>query len=207
MNDAYAPYPGWNVLAKWDSQSFNHQTRAVLHRRLTEIPERRFFSATEWQVLEALCDTVMPQDGARTPVPLAAWIDAAQHEGRSNGTRFAEMPPDRDAWRQGLAALNAEAQLRNGSDFAALDAEARAALLHDVDAGRVEAAEWVGLPPQLFFRHLVLSEIVGIHYSHPTGQSEIGFGGPASPRGYVRLDAGRADSWEAPPGDWRGLEP
>ena len=34
-------------------------------------------------------------------------------------------------------------------------------------------------------------------YSHPKAWNEIGFGGPASPRGYVRLDGDRPDPWEA----------
>ncbi len=203
MNGRFrSPYPGWNVLDKWDSPSFNDTTRAVLHRRLTEVPPRRFFTAQEWPTLEALCETAMPQEGAPDPVPLAPWIDAALHEGRSSGTRHADMPPAPEAWRQGLAALDAEAQARGAAGFAALDRAARGALLRDVDSSDVAAAEWRGLPPQRFFRHLVLAEIVGIYYAHPTGQSEIGFGGPASPRGYVRLQANRADSWEAPPGEW-----
>ena len=35
------------------------------------------------------------------------------------------------------------------------------------------------------------------YYSHPHAWSEIGFGGPASPRGYVRMDFDRRDPWEA----------
>lgn len=49
----------------------------------------------------------------------------------------------------------------------------------------------------------LLAAIVKIYYAHPAAMSEIGFGGPASPRGYVRLGADRFDGWEAPPGDWK----
>jgi hypothetical protein len=41
-------------------------------------------------------------------------------------------------------------------------------------------------------------------YSHPWAWNEIGFGGPASPRGYVRMAFDRRDPWEAAeakPGD------
>ncbi|HZD88840.1 MAG TPA: gluconate 2-dehydrogenase subunit 3 family protein, partial [Pseudolabrys sp.] len=50
---------------------------------------------------------------------------------------------------------------------------------------------------QSFMRHVLLREIVGIYYAHPDAWSEIGFGGPASPRGYVRLAENRRDPWEA----------
>ena len=35
------------------------------------------------------------------------------------------------------------------------------------------------------------------YYAHPTAWSEIGWGGPASPRGYVRMDLNERDPWEA----------
>ncbi len=40
-------------------------------------------------------------------------------------------------------------------------------------------------------------DICGAYYSHPFAWNEIGFGGPASPRGYVRMDFNRRDPWEA----------
>lgn len=56
-------------------------------------------------------------------------------------------------------------------------------------------------------RVLVLPAIVSIYYVHPAGQSEIGYGGPASPRGYVRLEGNRFDGWEAGPGIWPDASP
>ena len=42
----------------------------------------------------------------------------------------------------------------------------------------------------------MLRDLYGAYYSHPTAWSDIGFGGPANPRGYVRLAADRRDAWE-----------
>ena len=39
--------------------------------------------------------------------------------------------------------------------------------------------------------------MVVAYYAHPAAWNEIGFGGPASPRGYVRMDFDRRDPWEA----------
>jgi hypothetical protein len=36
-----------------------------------------------------------------------------------------------------------------------------------------------------------------MYYAHPQAWDEIGFGGPASPRGYVRMGFNRYDPWEA----------
>ncbi len=50
-----------------------------------------------------------------------------------------------------------------------------------------------GMPSDVFFDARLLRDIVHAYYSHPTAWSEIGFGGPASPRGYVRMDFDRRD--------------
>jgi hypothetical protein len=41
--------------------------------------------------------------------------------------------------------------------------------------------------------------VLGAFYSHPWAWNEIGFGGPAYPRGYARLGPGQREHWEAPP--------
>jgi hypothetical protein len=71
------------------------------------------------------------------------------------------------------------------------------AVLGDIQAGRVEAPEWADLPPARFFKDVLLKAAAGFYYAHPDAWSEIGFGGPASPRGYVRLGFDQRDPWEA----------
>jgi hypothetical protein len=61
----------------------------------------------------------------------------------------------------------------------------------------LNAPEWAGMPSQIFFKHRLLRDVVLAYYSHPTAWSEVGWGGPASPRGYVRLDFNDRDPWEA----------
>ena len=39
----------------------------------------------------------------------------------------------------------------------------------------------------VFFAKRLLPDVVFAYYAHPTAWNEIGFGGPASPRGYVRM--------------------
>jgi hypothetical protein len=50
---------------------------------------------------------------------------------------------------------------------------------------------------KLFFEHRVIPDITHAYYAHPVAWNEIGFGGPASPRGYVRMGLDRRDPWEA----------
>lgn len=192
-------YPGYDVLEKRDSASWDDTTRRVVDGRLQDIPERRFFDQDEWATLEALCDTVLPQPERIDPIPLAPFVDAVMVDNRTSGTRYEPLPPMREAWRRGLAAIDAEALCRTGQRFADLAYEDREAVLKKVDEEDVMASEWDGLPPRRLFRDILANEIVRIYYAHPAAWNEIGFGGPASPRGYVRLGANRRDRWESPP--------
>ena len=53
------------------------------------------------------------------------------------------------------------------------------------------------MPPKIFFTQRMAHDIVMAYFSHPTSWNEIGWGGPASPRGYVRMDFDERDPWEA----------
>lgn len=190
-------YPGYDVLSKWDSPSFDAATRAVLSDRLVRIPARRFLDEDEWRLLEAIVARLLPQPERSDPIPIAPWIDDMLFHDRREGFRHDNMLPMRDAWRLGLAAIDAEARERRDRAFADLPAADQDAVLEAVAAGDVRAAEWTRLPAQRFFTDILLKTAAGIYYSHPSAWSEIGFGGPASPRGYVRLGFDQRDGWEA----------
>jgi hypothetical protein len=41
-----------------------------------------------------------------------------------------------------------------------------------------------------------MRDALAAFYAHPWAWSEIGFGGPAYPRGYARLGVGLSEAWE-----------
>ncbi len=192
-------YPGYDVLNKRNTPSWNEQTRKVIDQRLAIDPnQHRFFTDEEWPTIRAVCDRIVPQTVARPrPAPLAAMIDQKMHGNNNDGYRYAELPPMREAWRQGLAALDAEATARHRRRFHDLDPLEQDAILGAVQNGDVQDTAWNGLPPRSFFTKRVLHDIVSAYYAHPTSWNEVGFGGPASPRGYVRMNFDRRDPWEA----------
>ena len=198
MSTFRSPYPGYDVLAGRETVSWDDATRAVVDRRLHDVPERRFLDPGEWATLEAVCARLLPQpDRPDAPIPLAPWIDRMLEENRHDGYRFADMPPLREAWRLGLRGIEQESALRYGGSFPVLAAGEQDAVLRAVQCGEVAGEAWTRLPPRRFFAHTLLRTVAGIYYSHPAAWSEIGFGGPASPRGYVRLGLDRRDPWEA----------
>jgi hypothetical protein len=190
-------YPGYDVLAKWESPSFDDKTRAVVERRLRAIPERRFLSEAEWSLLEAVCARLIPQPDRPRPIPIVPWIDDMLAANRGEGFRHDGAPPMREVWRRGLAGLEAEAVRRHGQAFPALAPPMQDETLRGVQEGAVHAEAWAGLSAPHFFVQVLLKTVAGIYYAHPDAWSEIGFGGPASPRGYVRLGFDERDPWEA----------
>jgi hypothetical protein len=192
-------YPGYDVLRKRNTPSWNDQTRAVIDHRVRMDPDRHsFLSATEWPTMRALCDRIVPQPPDRLHrAPVAAMVDEKLHGDKRDGYRDARLPPMREAWQRGLAALDAEAKAHHRHRFHELPAAEQDAVLAAVQKGEVTAKEWRELPAKLFFTKRLLHDIVSAYYGHPESWNEIGFGGPASPRGYVRMNFDRRDPWEA----------
>jgi hypothetical protein len=98
MNGALPPprYPGYDVLAKWDSPSFDDITRNVLAHRLDAVPPRRWLTAAEWGLLDAINARLLPQPERAQPIPITPWIDAMLHDDRGEGFRHPDMlPPPR----------------------------------------------------------------------------------------------------------------
>ncbi len=190
-------YPDYDVLEKRDTPSWNAQTREVVRKRLREVPPRRFFTEAQWKTVQAVCDRVIPQPDRADPVPIVPWLDAKLWQGQGDGTRYAMLPPQTDCWRRGSDGIEAEARHRYGRAYHLLDPVEQDLLLRAMDNGEMESPAWPkDLPSRSFMRHVLLRQIVEIYYAHPAAWSEIGFGGPASPRGYVRLGANRRDPWE-----------
>lgn len=192
-------YPGYDVMRKRDGVSWNDKTREVIDRRLAQAADDRGkLPESRWQTLTALCECILPQaDRNRKPIPVAAAIAANIGKDVSEGYRDRRLPAFRQAWERGLDALQDEARRRHGEDFPALAGLQKQALLSDIAEGSTVSPVWGDMPAALFFSSRVLHDLVSIYYAFPAAWNEIGFGGPASPRGYVRLGFDRRDPWEA----------
>ena len=43
---------------------------------------------------------------------------------------------------------------------------------------------------------MLVSDCCAVYYAHPWAWDEIGYGGPAYPRGHMRLEEGEPEPWE-----------
>ena len=190
-------YPGYDVLAKRYTPSWNEQTRRVIDRRLAIPREPRFLTQEEFATLTAIAGRITPQPRDRPPIPVAALIDEKLLQDRADGYRGEGMPREREAWRRGLRALNEEARQAHGITFDALAPAQQDALLAQGQEGALHNPAWGGMPVKTFFKQRLIRDIVLAYWSHPTAWNAIGWGGPASPRGYVRMGYDERDPWEA----------
>lgn len=181
-------YPDYDVLATvehWDAL-----TRRVVLDRVANVPEIRFFDEAQTRTLRAFCDVVTGQD--REPrVPVLEMVDAKLDAGRLDGFRYVDMPPDPETWRRVAAHLDASA---GEAGFAAAGSELQHEIVERFSKGELD---WE-LPVERAWA-VVMRMVLAAFYSHPWAWNEIGFGGPAYPRGYARLGLGQREHWEAPP--------
>ncbi len=190
-------YPDYDVMSKQFSPSWNEVTRKVVQARLAVSREPRFFNSREWETLQAVCARIMPQPETGAIIPLPAYVDAKISDKHQDGYRYASLPHQGEAWQRGLAALDQEAVDAYGARYHLLTPEQQDVLLQRMQDGTLDCNAWQGMPSKPFFEHRVIADITHAYYAHPIAWNEIGFGGPASPRGYVRMGLDRRDPWEA----------
>ena len=195
-----SPYEGYDVLEKWSSPDWDEPTREVVRRRLDAVPPLRFLTAHEARLLDAIVEHIIPQPERRGAdrVAIVPWIDEKLFHDWRDGYRYEDVPPLREAWRLGLAAVDETARRQHGRVFADLDVTAQDAVLRAIQRGDVPVEIWSDVPAARFFRDVLCLTVVKIYYAHPSAWSEIGYSGPSSPRGHVRNWMGGVDPWDAP---------
>ncbi len=185
-------YPDFDVLEQ--SDHWDEVTRRVVLARL-QAPAIRFFDDAQARTLDAFCDTVLAQD--REPrVPVLAFVDAKLHAGRLDGYQYADMPGDRETFGLVARGLDEAARERGAPSYADADADAQVAICEAFAEARLSGGAW----RELGVAHawaVVMRYVLAAFYSHPWAWNEIGFGGPAYPRGYMRPGIGQKEPWES----------
>jgi hypothetical protein len=176
-----ARYPDFDVLEQ--AEHWDEATREVVLARL-ETPPLRFFSESEAATLRAFCDVVLAQDH-EPRIPVLEHVDAKLAAGKGEGYRYADLPEDGETWR--LVARGLEAAGFGDAGYEARVELCAALAAGDLELGGIDASRaW----------SVVMRDALSAFYAHPWAWNEIGFGGPAYPRGYARLGVDLAESWE-----------
>lgn len=185
-------FPGFNVLdqvGSWDPV-----TAGTVLSRIGRPPDIRFFTPAEEAAATALCDRLLGQDGGPR-VEVVPQIDARLAERQTDGWHYTDMPEDGQAWRDSLRFLDEDSREAWSCEFAQASAENQRAVIQAVqDLG---AKDWHGLNAghvwSLWTRYACTA-----FYAHPSAWNEIGFPGPAYPRGYKNPGVDAREPFEVP---------
>ncbi|MDQ6850335.1 MAG: gluconate 2-dehydrogenase subunit 3 family protein [Actinomycetota bacterium] len=186
-------YRGFDVLdsvAKWDDV-----TAGVVLARLALPGELAFFTPHEAGIAAPLVDLLLAQD-AEPRVPVLHLIDARLAAGETDGWHYDDLPEDGQAWRDTLDFLEQDALDQfHGRAFAHLISDEQATLIQAVQDLASDDKQWHGWSAphvwSLWTRYACTA-----FYSHPWAWNEIGFPGPAYPRGYLNPGVNARDRWE-----------
>jgi gluconate 2-dehydrogenase subunit 3-like protein len=183
-------FPGYDVLGQvenWDAV-----TAGVVLERLALPPALRFFSIEEQAVGTCLFDQLLDQRG-EPKVPILELVDARLAENETDGWHYEDMPTDGEAFRRTFAALDDDARSAYGRHLFELDWVDQTDVIQAMQD--VGDGDWHGLVASrvwsLWTRYACTA-----FYSHPWAWNEIGFGGPAYPRGYKNIGLDRREPWE-----------
>ena len=183
-------FPGFDVLAQarhWDAA-----TRDLIEARVATGGTLRFFTRLEAATAGALFDQLLDQR-AEPRVPVLELVDARLAKDETDGWRYETMPFDPDAWRRSLAALDADSVARWRDPFPDASWDEQASIISDIQALKDDL--WHGMPASqvwsLWTRYACTA-----FYSHPLAWREMGFAGPAYPRGYKNIGVDRREPFE-----------
>jgi hypothetical protein len=185
-------YPEYDVLEQrshWDEAT----ARTVMDR-VENVPPIRFFTKDEAVTLGVFLDLVLAQE--REPrIPVLAMVDAKMFERKFDGFFHDNMPPDDETWRLVAAGLDATAVQHGFERFHLAPTETQKQIVDAFHKGELHGRVWDELPCATAWS-VVMRGALAEFYSHPWSWNEIGFGGPAYPRGYAALAAGTQEWWE-----------
>lgn len=191
-------YPGYNTLGQ--RRFWEKATRQLVVQRVESPPPLRFFTEEQAQFWKTVFEHLLPQSD-RTPerqIPLIPPLDERLHENRTVGYRFENMPQDRNVYGSvGIEAINREALEQYGKEFLLLRWREQDLVLLSLHDGQPRAAKdiWEKMSVHRFWQ-LIIQDAMEAYYAHPWAWDEIGYGGPAYPRAYTRLERGDPEPWE-----------
>jgi hypothetical protein len=89
-----------------NSARVSPQTRQVLQDRLSASAKQTFFSQKEADLLYVLCRAVVPQDRTGTDINFVRTIGLRLERGEGSGWRYADLPPEGEAYRKAIILLD-----------------------------------------------------------------------------------------------------
>src|SRR3954447_6809452 len=188
-------YPEYDVLS--ETRHWDEVTRRVVLDRVEKVPPIRFFTPEEASTLKAFCDVVTAQR-SEPRVPVLSYIDEKLFEGARDGWQYFDLPDDDEVWRRTPRGLDDEARRQSFDSYGSAPDDVQAGIVDRFARADLHGETWQTMNVAQAFK-VLMRYVAQAFYAHPWAWNEIGFGGPAYPRGYGAFGSphlGEAESWE-----------
>ena len=183
-------FPGFDVMdqaGRWDQE-----TRDLVTSRLSPEPGLKFFGQSETACAAALLNLLTGQrDDPR--IPVLEMVDSRLAAGETDGWRYGDMPEDGQAWRGTLAFLDQDSRASCSLPFAEAPEKDQLAVIQAVQD--LASDDWHGLNAAHVWSLWTRYACTAL-YAHPLAWNEIGFSGPAYPRGYKNSGVDKLEPFE-----------
>lgn len=194
MKSHYKDFDVMDSFKEWDKR-----TQELLKKRLEPIEKISYFTEGEIKILLVVLKILLAEENEEIIKRVAAYIGNNLEKNLGKGYREVSLPKEEVLYRKGLAGINDTAKDKyQGKNFIELDDDEKISVVDAIRQGKPPGDYWQKsqIDSKKFFKTLLL-DAVDSYYSQPEVWSMIGYAGPAYPRGYVRVELGGLDPWEA----------
>jgi hypothetical protein len=185
-----ARFGGFDILRQ--ARHWDQMTTDLVMSRMDPQPPVTFFTAAESACAAALLGLLTGQEDDQE-IPVLHMVDARLAAGETDGWRYSDMPEDGQAWRDTLAYLDADAAQRGRNTFADAPRDDQLTLIQAVQDR--QSGDWHGLNAAHVWSLWTRYACTAL-YAHPLAWNEIGFSGPAYPRGYKNIGVDSLEPFE-----------
>ncbi|MGG0814713.1 gluconate 2-dehydrogenase subunit 3 family protein [Paenibacillus alvei] len=187
-------YPSFNVMD--EREAWDTHTQAIVTNRVLKPQSCAVLDGEEQLLLRQICSALVDDEREEVIRYVLAHVDRTLKETTGEGERKDGIPERKTLILEGIQHVGQLMCQLTGKKATKWDVQKVTEVLQQISEGRAGFATWSSdLQREWFVKMLNLT--VEAYCSYPVVWSEMGYAGPAYPRGYVRGDIGRLDPWEA----------
>lgn len=197
MSESKVHYSSFQVMN--EKQHWDPHTREIVEQRLdtqTFFPYQ-ILTQQEANTLYSLCSVLLDEQRNSVLAFVVHHFDSTLKSNVGESQRKIGIPAQSSLIRDGLMLLDLECQRLYKNSLDLLEAKNQIDIVNDLMQESFPLQSDQKNVPVKEFMEKILTEAVSAYYSHPEIWSEIGYAGPAYPRGYARSELGLTDPWEA----------
>lgn len=190
-------YPNFDVMR--EEQQWDPHTREIVTKRLNteSFQPHRSLTPHEADTLFRLCAILLDDDRSPVLSYVVHYFDSALQADIGESQRKIGVPKQSALIHSGLTWLDQACEKRHDRKFISLEDHVQVQIIQQIVKGSPALTSETDQIPVKDWMDKILTAAVAAYYSHPSIWSEIGYAGPAYPRGYVRSELGLTDPWEA----------